>query len=609
MTETPALPALTIEDATATEGAGVAFTVTLSRAAAGEVTVEYTTSDGTGVGGAEAGTDYTAASGRTLTLGAGSTQGTFTIATTPDATDENDETFTVTLSSPSTNAKLGSAKTATGTIVDDDGTPTVSIEDAEAEEGAGVEFTVNLSHASSSAVTVQYTTSNGTATAGTDYTAASSRTLTLGTGSTSATLTIATTPDTTAEDDETFTVTLASPSSNAALGARKTATGTIVDDDLSADATLSALALTDTHGNPIDLTPPTFDPGTFAYTASVASGVASVTVTPELGDGNAAVAYMPSVDSESGSEGHQVALSVGENPIEVTVTAEDGNSTRTYTVTVTRALGQVAQMSLTVGSGQLTVRWRAVTGADGYKVQWLSGGETFADAADEGREAVINSGTTTTHTITGLANGTAYTVRVKATKAGLEDGPASPETTVTPTLPALTIEDATATEGAGVAFTVTLSRAAAGAVTVEYTTSDGTGVGGAEAGTDYTAASGRTLTLGAGSTSATLTIATAADTTDENDETFTVTLASPSTNAKLGSAKTATGTIVDDDGTPTVSIEDAMADEGEARRVHGASEPRELGCGHGAVHDLGRDGGGRDGLHGGERPDADPRDG
>ena len=81
-----------------------------------------------------------------------------------------------------------------------------------------------------------------------------------------------------------------------------------------------------------------------------------------------------------------------------------------------------------------------------------------------------------------------------ATKAGLADGPASAEMTETPALPALTIEDATATEGAGVEFTVTLSRAAAGEVTVQYTTSGGT----ATAGTDYTAASGRTLTLGAG---------------------------------------------------------------------------------------------------------------
>ena len=177
----------------------------------------------------------------------------------------------MTLASPSTNAKLGSAKTATGTIVDDDGAPTVSIENAEAEEGEGVEFTVNLSHASAGAVTVQYTTSGGTASSS-DYTAAASRTLSITAGETSATLTIATTEDTDDEDDETFTVTLASPSSNAALGARKTATGTIVDDDLSADATLDALALTDTHDNLIDLTPATFDPATLAYTASVANG-------------------------------------------------------------------------------------------------------------------------------------------------------------------------------------------------------------------------------------------------------------------------------------------------------------------------------------------------
>ena len=551
-TQTPALPELTIEDATATEGAGVAFTVTLSRAAAGEVTVEYTTSDGTGDGGAEAGTDYTAASGRTLTLGTGSTQGTFTIATTPDTTDENDETFTVTLASPSTNAKLGSAQTATGTIVDDDGTPTVSIEDAMAEEGVAVEFTVNLSHASSGEVTVQYTTSNGTAMAG-DYTAAANRTLSITAGETSATLTIATTEDTEDEEDETFTVTLASPSSNAELGARRTATGTIVDDDLSADATLSALALTDPDDANVGyVLTPAFDAAIDTYTASVASGVTAVTVTPELADENATFSYVPSVDSDTGSEGHQVALLVGENPIEVEVTAEDGNSTETYTVTVTRALGQVTGESLTPGAGRLTVGWSTVTGADGYKVQWKSGMETFAAASAEGREAVIGSGTTTTHTIIDLANATAYTVRVIATKAGLADGPASGEATETTlALPELTIEDATATEGSAVAFTVTLSRAVAGSVTVEYSatveagdtaTLDASAPGGA----DFTAASG-TLTVTAGSTTGTVSIATAGDTTHEDDETFTVTLSSPSSNAALGSAQTATGTIVDND--------------------------------------------------------------
>ena len=67
-----------------------------------------------------------------------------------------------------------------------------------------------------------------------------------GAGATSATLTIPTTEDTTAESDETFTVTLSSPSSNAELGTAKTATGTIVDDD-TAGVTVSKTALTVTE--------------------------------------------------------------------------------------------------------------------------------------------------------------------------------------------------------------------------------------------------------------------------------------------------------------------------------------------------------------------------
>ena len=85
-----------------------------------------------------------------------------------------------------------------------------------------------------------------------------------------------------------------------------------------------------------------FDPVTLAYTASVANGVASVrrrrsaTGTPRW-----------RTCRRTATAGHQVALSVGVNTIEVEVTAEDGNSTATYTVTVTRALGQVTGVALT----------------------------------------------------------------------------------------------------------------------------------------------------------------------------------------------------------------------------------------------------------------------
>ena len=337
-TATPTLPELTIEDAWATEGAGVVFTVTLSRASTDAVTVEYSTSDDTATGGA----DYTTVSNRTLTLTAGSTRGTFTIATTPDALAENDETFTVTLSSPSSNAKLGMAQTATGTIEDDEGTPTLTIENALAAEGEDVEFTVNLSPASSGEVTVQYTTSAGTATSGTDYTAASARTLTIAAGATRATLTIATTEDTEDENDETFTVTLASSSANAVLGTAKTATGTIVDDDApveaSSDATLVGLEVhvsIQEIDSSLTLTP-AFDSETSRYTART-SQLPEARIELERSDDRASVVitdHFQELDLTTAENEGTVALVPGDNTVTVTVTAADGVTTRTYTIAV-----------------------------------------------------------------------------------------------------------------------------------------------------------------------------------------------------------------------------------------------------------------------------------
>ena len=83
---------LSVADARANEGAGAsaAFEVSLSRAAAGAVTVDYATADGT----AEAGADYTATSG-TLTFAAGETVKTVSVPVLDDAVDEGEETFTL----------------------------------------------------------------------------------------------------------------------------------------------------------------------------------------------------------------------------------------------------------------------------------------------------------------------------------------------------------------------------------------------------------------------------------------------------------------------------------------------------------------------------------
>src|SRR5262245_34825404 len=97
-------------------------------------------------------------------------------------------------------------------------------------EGAGVVvLTVKLSAASTSTVTVQYATADGTAKAPSDYVSASD-TLIFAPGVTEKQITITIVNDTVAEPTESFSVVLSNPQ-NAGLGAISTATVTIIDDD------------------------------------------------------------------------------------------------------------------------------------------------------------------------------------------------------------------------------------------------------------------------------------------------------------------------------------------------------------------------------------------
>jgi hypothetical protein len=82
---------------------------------------------------------------------------------------------------------------------------------------------------------------------------------------------------------------------------------------------------------------PAFDPGTTAYTVSVANSVTSITVTGTKNHTGATV---------SANNGTAQPLNVGQNPITITVTAENG-AAKDYTVTVTRA-----NLLLTVSTGQ-----------------------------------------------------------------------------------------------------------------------------------------------------------------------------------------------------------------------------------------------------------------
>jgi hypothetical protein len=205
----------------------VTLTVRLDSASAEPVAVRYTTTDVSAV----AGTDYTGADLVELTIPAGETAWDFTIDVSNDDLDEENESFTVTLSEP-VGARLGNPRTTTVTITDDDGPPTVGFEDTTPSvgEGAGsVDITVVLNAESGLEVMVTYTTTvTGTATAGSDYTP-TSNTLVFPPGDTSEAFPVTINPDDLDEEDETIQLLLSEPI-NAAL-ADDTATLIILDDD------------------------------------------------------------------------------------------------------------------------------------------------------------------------------------------------------------------------------------------------------------------------------------------------------------------------------------------------------------------------------------------
>ena len=221
-------PSLVVADASFLEAAGsISFSVLLTNPTLSPVTVDYTTADGSAV----AGTDYTTKT-NSLTFLPTQVLKTVNVVVADDALNEDDETFTLNLSNPSSGATMADAQ-GVGTILDDDLEPNVSIGDAtavaEGDSGtATASFPVTLSAASGRDVDVDYATVNGTATADSDF-QAENGTLTFTPGDTTKQVNVTVDADVLAEGDETFTVVL-SFELNANIVA---ATGlvTITDDD------------------------------------------------------------------------------------------------------------------------------------------------------------------------------------------------------------------------------------------------------------------------------------------------------------------------------------------------------------------------------------------
>lgn len=220
--------AVSIADSSVIEGntgsANMSFRISASGAKySGNLTVQYATADGT----ATAGADYTATSGTATLPSNGCRCTNVTVPVLGDGLAEGTETFVVNLSNPSKGTIARGQ--ATGTIFDDEGTPSLVTFDADVLESAGsVAMPVSLTGASASTVTVSYATADVTATAGLDYVAAAG-VLTFAPGETTKNVSVTIVSDVFDEDDEGFQLVL-SASVNATI-LDGTGVGTISDDD------------------------------------------------------------------------------------------------------------------------------------------------------------------------------------------------------------------------------------------------------------------------------------------------------------------------------------------------------------------------------------------
>jgi hypothetical protein len=223
------------------DGAGVA-TITVARVegSGGAASVSYASLDADAATTATAGSDYTSVSGLLNWANNDAADKTFTITIASDAVIENpDEQVRLALSGAN-GAALGSPTQAQLTIIDSAGTiqlanPVYSVD----ETGVSLNITVLRPGGDNGAAFVNYATSDGTATAGADYTATSGVVNWVDGNSVAQIITIPLLDDSLVEGDESFTFSLNS-AGGATLGSPNVASITIVEDDIAGNLEFTA---------------------------------------------------------------------------------------------------------------------------------------------------------------------------------------------------------------------------------------------------------------------------------------------------------------------------------------------------------------------------------
>jgi choice-of-anchor C domain-containing protein len=466
--------------------------------------------------------DYVPSLDGAVTIPAGQTQATVRVPVVGDTLDEPDETFTVTLTGATGGAIVasGAGAVGTGTILNDDAPPTISVSDVVVTEGTGrnpgeslprAKFVVTLSRPARGPLTVDYATVAGTAMPGLDdgdYFDASG-TITFLRGQASATVGIEIAPDGRDEPDETFFFNLSSPVGATLADAQ--AVGIIVDDDDVASAVaIGDVTVTEGDAGSVD--------AIFPVTLSAPSGW-PVTVRWAVADGTATAAG----NDYAAAPGGVLTFAPGETSKTVTVRV-NGDTTlepnETFFVQLSdpthatlagdgRATGTIASDELPVlsvddvtvtegnpGDAPVTATFTlrlssAVPFPVSVRYDPAAGTATLApapeggDFAGEGGTIEFAPGQTT--------QSVAFSVWPDALDEADEtfflnlsglDGASLPDAQAVATIvdddapPAMTVTGPTVTEGNGgatdAAFTFSLSGPSGRTVTVDYATADGT---------------------------------------------------------------------------------------------------------------------------------------
>jgi uncharacterized protein (TIGR03437 family) len=551
ITDNDPAPSLSINDISVAEGnAGVSeatFTVKLSAASGKTVTVNYAAADGT----AASGSDYLDTNG-SLTFNPGDTSKTINVLVNGDSVFEPDETFRISLSTP-TNASISDAQ-GVATITNDDAAqpiPKLLIDDVsilEGDSGTSIAtFDVILSPAGNQVITVDFTSANGTATDTNDYQPASGS-LTFHPGDTNKTIELLINGDTLVERDESFSVNLSNATGGAAIGDDQ-GLATIRNDD---EPLIVISQIYGGGGNTSALYKNDFVEIFNRGTTTVDLAGWSVQQASANGTTWNVAALCPS---------GQCLLTPGR----YFLVAEGSGGALGTNLPAPDASG-TANLAVSGGKVSLVTNITPLTGSGcpvgAAVIDFVGYGS--ADCFEGSNKAGAHSNTTAGFRKSGGCLDTEDNLNDFSLAAPMPRNSTSPTNDCnTGFRPDITVNDLSIAEGdAGsknVDLVVTLSAPNNGQpVTVNYATADGT----ATAGADYQSTSG-TLIFNPTETSKIITVPINSDLLDEANETFFVNL-SDATNAVILDHQ-GQATITDNDPTPSLSINDlASIPEGDS---------------------------------------------